>query len=187
MKRIAIITAALLATCIFSCRGSEHHNEQYITSRLNEIYNHVFAAYGDHDAPGYGVPQEDFDSLFCSTAYNATMNRILDLAGEDEIVVDSDHWIQGQDWELPLKFRVVKVYDIHDNTAKADVVVYNFRDHELTLELFFERGDWYVDNFISYYEDYDYDERWREIPGTFGRKEVNERRWMDEWLQKRAK
>lgn len=182
MRRLSIIT--LLAAACFIASAADTHSPEAITHRLDAIYKHVLSSYGGHDDLNYGMPTEDFDSIYCSTDYNATMDRIFDLADEDEVVVEADHWIQGQDWQQPMSCRVLKVYDINGDAAKADVVVHNFSDHQLTLVLVYERGNWYIDDFISRYDDYDYDDQWRQIPGTYGPKEDSERHWMRQWLSR---
>ena len=62
---------------------------------------------------------------------------------------DSDYWIMGQDWGK-ITISDVKA-SIKDNThANALLILHNLGSQtRVRLELFFERGEWLIGNFID--------------------------------------
>lgn len=108
------------------------HTAEYITQRLNEIY------------------QLRDNSKCCSERYMKLYNEASQLSRQSGMVfLDGDHWVQGNDEDENWNYRILDVKDITPTTATARVVVNNFNEQEVTLQLVFEREDWYVDNFIT--------------------------------------
>ncbi len=108
------------------------HNKEYIIQRLTKIYE-----------------MQD-DSRCCSERYQNLFNEAQDLSEKGGMVfVDGDHWVQGNDIDKDWQYRILDVTDITTTTATATVLVNNFNEHEVMLKLVFERGDWYVDNFLT--------------------------------------
>lgn len=108
------------------------HNKEYIIQRLNDIYK-----------------LQD-DSKCCSERYQKLFNEAQELSEKGGMVfVDGDHWVQGNDIDEDWQYRILDVTDITPSTATATVLVNNFNEHEVMLKLVFERGDWYVDNFLT--------------------------------------
>ncbi|MBO7580238.1 MAG: hypothetical protein J6T38_01775 [Bacteroidaceae bacterium] len=108
------------------------HNKEYIIQRLTKIYE-----------------MQD-DSRCCSERYQNLFNEAQDLSEKGGMVfVDGDHWVQGNDIDKDWQYRILDVTDITTTTANATVLVNNFNEHEVMLKLVFERGDWYVDNFLT--------------------------------------
>lgn len=64
-----------------------------------------------------------------------------------DILYDYDYWVCGQDVSEDWSYKVAKVYHITDSTALVDLNIHNFSEHETTIALRFERGDWFIDDF----------------------------------------
>ena len=167
MKWINLMFACILATA--SCTGTtvnnnatqqpqeqntaSNHNkltEQYISQRLTNIFNEALNE-DDHDLLA-------LDRKFMSLEYNRLQDKAMQIAERiDDLVIDSDHWIQGQDWTYAT-MRIVSIEDITATTALARVNIIPHipgSDNVITLlilPLVFERGDWYIDNMQQYYE-----------------------------------
>ena len=69
------------------------------------------------------------------------------------MVLDADHWIQGQDCDKP-SMSVVSVKKESDTKAIAEVKIKLFQGDDyqsrVRLVLLFENGKWVVDDFISF-------------------------------------
>lgn len=127
------------------------HTEAYILERMDSIYSR----YKDKNVTigeyGREIRRDiNYDSLFCSSRYN----KLFDEAGEicmknDDILLDYDHWTRSQD-DGDFRVKSIKVENMTDSTAIAIVEATNF-EHKtiIKLSLFFERNDWYVDDFLN--------------------------------------
>ncbi len=118
----------------------DKHSETYIRQRIDTIYNQVYHR------------QMYLDSAFCSQRYYALLQQTLQLNEETGFVcLDYDHWIMGQDCSPEWTYNAKKIENITDSTATVEMDIRNFGKHNtMTLELKFERNDWFVDNFVSY-------------------------------------
>ena len=167
MKWINFLLIAIMAMA--SCTGANGSNnaaqqpqeqnatdtqnkqtEQYISQRLTEIYNEALKEEG-HDLLA-------LDHKFMSQEYNDLQDKAMKIAERNEdLVIDSDHWVQGQDWTYPT-MDIVSIEDITPTTALARVKIVTHMPGAdnvttlLILPLVFERGDWYIDNMQQYYE-----------------------------------
>ena len=52
----------------------------------------------------------------------------------------------GQDFQ-DMSFHDVKVLSMNDNEATVSLTLVNLSDIKLKLNMVYERGDWYIDNF----------------------------------------
>ena len=60
----------------------------------------------------------------------------------------------GQDRSPEWTYNTKKIDNITDSTAVVEMDIRNFGNHNVvTLELRFERGDWFVDDFVSSSDD----------------------------------
>ena len=111
------------------------HTVDYIRQRVDGMY----ACYKNpkYDESGSRLMQRvNLDSAYCSLRYQALLSKAEEMAGDDDIVLDYDHWTNSQD----------------DNNFTYEVGIYgkNYgNDYTIVLGLYFERGDWYVDDFLS--------------------------------------
>ena len=130
--------------------GDDKHSEQSIRQRLTDIYNEAFNEQ-NHDLLA-------LDHKFMSKEYNNLQDKAMKIAERTgDIVIDADHWVQGQDWTNPT-MDIVGVENITATTALARVKIVPHLPGDagtatlLILPLVFERGDWFIDNMQQYYE-----------------------------------
>lgn len=130
--------------------ADDKHTVEYITQRLSNIYAEAFVE-DTHDL-------FELDQKYMSQQYVQLQDKAMEIAERtDDIIIDADHWIQGQDWTYPT-MEIVKIENITATTAIAHVTITShIPDNEestsaIILPLVFERGDWYIDNMQQYYE-----------------------------------
>lgn len=112
---------------------ADKHAEAYIRQRIDTMYKTV---------------EINRDSAYCSQRYYALMQEAVQFSNEmGYILYDYDYWVCGQDIDDDWSCKVIKVYEITDSTALADLAIHNFSDKETTIALRFERNDWYIDDF----------------------------------------
>ncbi len=128
----------------------DKQSEQYIRQRLTDIYAEAFRD-KEHDLMA-------LDAKFMSQEYNQLQNRAMAIAEKnDDMVIDADHWVQGQDWTYPT-MDIKRIDNITNTTVTAHVIITTHmpgcdsQQTELTLPLVYERGDWFIDNMQQYYE-----------------------------------
>ena len=121
----------------------DKHSEAYIRQRLDTIYNCV------------DQRLLNLDSAFCTQRYYALLEKALQLSEETGYVfLDYDHWIMGQDVSPEWTYTLKKIDQKTDSTAVVEMDIRNFGRHNyVTLEMKYERDDWYVDDFVSYHDD----------------------------------
>lgn len=142
------------------------HSPEFITLRIDTIYK-----------------LRNNDSC-CSQRYMALYNKARQLSEEDgTLFIDYDHWIAGQDIDEEWSYELMSINNITDSTAQATMNIQNFSDQKVVLDLVFERGSWYVDNFHFFFEGFDYDSDGNSIPGSEGMKETDEVKEMQNYIQ----
>ena len=148
-----------------SAENDGKHTAEYIALRLSKIY------------------ELRNDSLCCSQHYLELYAKAAEKSEQEgTLFFDADHWVMGQDVSEDWSYGLQQVNNITDTTAQATMVIHNFTDQKVVLDLVFERDDWYVDNFHSYYEGADYDEAGNTVPGSEGIKEYDEVKAITEYL-----
>ena len=124
------------------------HTVDYIRQRVDGMY----ACYKNpkYDKEGFRLMQRvNLDSAYCSLRYMALLSKAEEMAGDDDIVLDYDHWTNSQD-DNNFTYEIGRIDQITDSTAFAEINGKNFgNDYTIVLGLYFERGDWYVDDFLS--------------------------------------
>lgn len=124
------------------------HTESFIRQRVEAIYS----CYKNpkYDETGARVMKRlNLDSLYCSESYKKLLDQALELAGEDDIVLDYDHWTNSQD-DNEFTCEVNRVENISDSTAVVKIDAKNFgNEYTIVLGLHLERDNWYVDDFLS--------------------------------------
>ena len=132
----------------------ERHTEAYIRQRIESIYSHFGYSETSRGPEGEGMPAVNYDSLYCSTRYLELLEEAKAISRrEGTICIDADHWIVGQDVAKDWRYELKEVRHITDSTAEVELMVHNFNDNKVVLDLFFEHGEWYVDNFRQYYDE----------------------------------
>ena len=145
------------------------HSAEFITLRIDTIY------------------RLRNNERCCSERYLALYNKAQQISQEDgTIFLDSDHWIAGQDMDEEWSYELMSVTNITDSTAQATMNIHNYADQKVVLDLVFERGTWFVDNFHFFFEGSDYDSDGNSIPGSEGLKETDEVRDMQNYIQQIA-
>ena len=117
-------------------QDSMRHTVEYITQRLDSIY------------------KMHSDEKGCSEHYKALVEKAGELSMKTNgVFLDGDHWVNGNDIDPKFYAKLKKVLEMNDSTAKVEMNVHNFHDQKIILDLVYERGDWYVDNFHSFSEE----------------------------------
>ena len=123
---------------------------ELITDRVKAIYAAVAEAYPEiNDIP----PSNDqLDDAYCTSEWNTLVQMVNSKDAENMGrggFFDADYWIMGQDWGK-ITISGLKV-DIKDNAhANAFFTLHNLGNQtKVQLELVFERGEWFIGNFID--------------------------------------
>lgn len=146
--------------------GDAQHSAEFITLRIDTIY------------------RLRNNERCCSERYMALFNKARQLSEEDgTLFIESDHWIAGQDMDEEFSYELMSVTNITDSTAQATMNIHNYVDQKVVLDLVFERGTWFVDNFHFFFEGSDYDSDGNSIPGSEGMKETDEVKEMQNYIQ----
>lgn len=118
------------------------YTEEDIKNSVEAMYKQIL----------YAADTVNYDSKYTSAEYQSILNKAYDVA-VDEVVLDSDHWIQGQDCDKP-SMNVVSVKKESENKAIAEIKIKLFQNDDyqsrIRLVLLFENGKWVVDDFISF-------------------------------------
>ena len=118
------------------------YTEEDIKNSVEAMYEQIL----------YAADTVNYDSKYTSAEYQSILNKAYDVA-VDEVVLDADHWIQGQDCDKP-SMSVVSVKKESDTKAIAEVKIKLFQGDDyqsrVRLVLLFENGKWVVDDFISF-------------------------------------
>lgn len=111
-------------------QDSIRHTKEYIAQRVDTLYK-----YKD-------------DNRFCSAHYLMLDAQCSKLSHESGYVYrDYDHWVVGQDIDKKWSYKIKEIKKITETTAEVEMTIHNFRKMNVILDLVFERGDWYVDDF----------------------------------------
>ena len=145
------------------------HSAEFITLRVDTIY------------------KLRNNEKCCSERYLAIYNKARKISEEDgTLFIDSDHWIAGQDIDDEWSYELMSVTNITDSTAQATMNIHNYIYQKVVLDLVFERGTWFVDNFHFFFEGSDYDSDGNSIPGSEGMKETDEVKELQSYIQQVA-
>lgn len=124
------------------------HTEEYIRCRIDSIYSSILTQLQNKN--GIELDVSCYDSLYCSTDYNTLQKEGIQLSlmtGFDGYFLGYDHWIIGQDYALDWNYQIKDVLNITDSTAVAELLVKNFEENRVALDLVYERGNWFIDDF----------------------------------------
>ena len=187
---LTVVAMATLAFCVAACGnkagessantdslsvtsvpapGDPQHSAEFITLRIDTIY------------------QLRDNEKCCSERYMALFNKARQISEADgTMFIDSDHWVAGQDVDEEWSYELMSINNITDSTAQATMNIHNYSDQKVVLDLVFERGSWYVDNFHFFFEGSDYDGDGNSIPGSEGMKETDEVKEMQNYIQQVA-
>ena len=146
-----IFTAAVLL--LTACNGgakkadAAKHTDAYIRERVETIYGRYLTKVVDENGMRVFTDKTDLTDTYCSAGFKSLLARAQDAAGEDYIVLDCDPWTQSQD-DVEFVCSVKSVDAITDSTATVTLATENFGyAGQLDLQLVYESGDWFVDDF----------------------------------------
>lgn len=131
-------------------QAEDSADPELIIERVKAIYAAVAEAYPEINDI---TPSNDqLDNAFCTAEWKTLVEMVNSRSAEDmgrDSFYDSDYWIMGQDWGK-ITISDVKA-SIKDNThANALLILHNLGSQtRVRLELFFERGEWLIGNFID--------------------------------------
>ena len=158
-----------LAVSTTAAPSDPQHSAEFITLRIDSIY------------------KLRNNELCCSERYMALYNRAQQISEEDGTqFIDADHWVAGQDIDEEWNYELMSIDNIADSTAQVTMNIHNYTDQKVVLDLVFERGSWFVDNFHFFFEGSDYDGDGNSIPGSEGMKETDEVKEMQNYIQQIA-
>lgn len=165
MKRIVLY---LLVACTVIGAGyainakrkvvvAEEPTIEGVRQKVKLIYDHVCQSYPDipePDADGDfeegGVPEENFDSLYCTEAWNKVLNAVIEKDNSETAdfigFFEKDYWIMGQDWDH-VHYDSVNVTAFNRDSATVTFNLYNFDHvHHIELVMRYENNEWRIDN-----------------------------------------
>ena len=133
-------------------------SDEYIISRVEAIYSDVFGEYYNENEDDL-ASKPNPDEKYCSEDWNNTVEKVNEydqVHNPDDIgFFEADYWVMGQDCQD------LSVSDITLEEKKSDRATVKLNLHNsgsvipVRLNLVFERGNWFIDNFID--ENYDFD------------------------------
>ena len=128
----------------------DKHTEDYLRQRVDSMYSmYKNPKYKKDGMRIYYGKLIDKDSAYCSKSYKEWMSKALDIADEnEEPLLDYDHWTNSQD-DNNFTYEVGKISHMTDSTAIVTIKGKITRSYTITLSMRFERGDWYVDDFLG--------------------------------------
>ena len=137
----------------------DRKSNEYIISRVQSIYDNVFEEY-KKAAEDESTPQISPDEKYCSDDWNKVLLQVTEYDQQnnpDEIgFFDADYWIMGQDFE-DLSMSDIKVTKKEGNQAQVEFNLHNMGDTApIRIDLTYERGDWFIDDFIEIEHDFDW-------------------------------
>lgn len=131
----------------------ERHTEAYIKERIASIYSHFGYSENSRGPEAEGMPAVNYDSLYCSSRYLALLAEATAISRrEGTVCIDANHWIVGQDVDKKWSYKLKDIRNITDSTAQVELLVNNFGPQKVVIDLLFEYGEWYVDNFRQTYD-----------------------------------
>lgn len=127
---------------------ANNQNVKAAKKRVEEIYADVFGVYNKvNETQDMNLfSSRSFEQDYCSQAWNNTVAAVL---AKDENFFDADYWVMGQDWDN-VGIKDVKVSKVSDTVCTATLNLINFgASHPVSLTLVYERGNWFIDNFVD--------------------------------------
>ena len=158
----------LLAGMMFGGIPSCHSQEsKTVQKRATEIFTNVYKKYAICNKSKSENPFSSLaslDSLYCSKEWNAALKAVVNKVNQtDDYFFDADYWIDAQDFGDTKFRRILSVKPMGDGSYLVSLDFRLFegdpknhiseRYQTLHVKLVKERGNWYIDDFLSYDED----------------------------------
>lgn len=136
MKKLFLL--AFLPLFLMACQRDAATEVQL---RMTEIYEDVLGHYRSASRNGTLPDASVFEEKYYSARFlKATRN---------EDFRDSDPWIQGQDWPECIHATTDSVREVTPDSVIAHITIYNFEPVRVDVIMIRERGNWYIDDFLS--------------------------------------
>lgn len=158
---LPILLAALvgLASCSSKAEGQSQAADTTVVKRIYDIYADVFSRYSD--APDTDQDNKlGLETLYLSAEFEGLIDKVGDIDErlmEQEGVLgmlnDHDYWIMGQDVDAHPHITFVSGKFDGDNRYCAEIILHNFSDQKLGVDLVSECGKWMIDDFHTYFTD----------------------------------
>lgn len=138
---------------------AERKTDEYILKRVQQIYDNVFASYKIAEEEET-APQDSPDEKYCSDSWNQLLLKVIDFDQQhnpDDIgFFEADYWVMGQDFkDLSISNKLLTRHDGDEAEVEFDLHNCGSVTH-VRLELKYERGNWYIDDFIDTTNDIDW-------------------------------
>ena len=148
-----------------STSNADPQSDEYIISRVQAIYDDVFSEY-NKITENETIPQTSPDEKYCSNDWNEVLLKVSEydqLHNPDEIgFFDGDYWVMGQDCG-DLSVSDIKLLSHDGEKAVVEFNLHNMGESSpIQLDMKFERGDWFIDDFIEMEENYDWKEEMKD-------------------------
>ncbi len=148
--KIIVVLVVFAVSVVYAQRqlGGQHKADD-VKARVEGIYGHVAKAYNDcNTGTEFSLPKENFDELYCSEDWKATLDKALKSKPDSDEMgpFDYDYWISGQD------FGNVSVSDVKVVKQEGDSAVVMLNLHNLgtvspiNLKMVYERDNWFIDD-----------------------------------------
>ena len=142
------VTDSTAADSVVTAAGDNKHTPDYVRQRVDSIYSPYKNPKYDKVGMRLMKPRGNFDDMYCSTRYKVLLAKAEAMTGDDDILLDYDHWTNSQD-DNNFTCEVGKISNMTDSTAVVQVKAKNGgKGYDILLSLIFERDDWYVDDFL---------------------------------------
>ena len=145
--------------------NADRKSDEYIISRVQSIYDDVFADY-NKAAEDESIPQNSPDEKYCSDDWNKALLQVAEYDQQnnpDEIgFFDGDYWVMGQDFS-DLSISDIQVVKKEGTKAKVELNLHNMGHvAPIRIDLSYERGDWFIDDFFEVEHDFDWKKEMRD-------------------------
>ena len=140
--------------------SGDRMSKEYLVARVNAIYQNVFQKYYGEDSDLNEQDAPSPEEIFCTKDWNELFDKVMEydnIHNPDDVgFSDADYWIMGQDFQN-LSISDVNVISMDEDDATVELILHNCGElTHVRLELDFERGDWFIDNFIDLDNDYNW-------------------------------
>lgn len=142
MRRTVLLTLllAVVATASYA-DWSEAEEIKEVTRRVEYIYQHVGK-----------MTEAEMDKRFCTKQYLKLNKRFQKKCRKQgEVIRDYDHWLMGQEYDKDFRITIDSVSIPGElKFAIVKLTVHNFEDQRVTLQVLYERGNWFINDFTRH-------------------------------------
>ena len=118
------VTDSTATDSVVAAAGDNKHTPDYVRQRVDSIYSPYKNPKYDKVGMRLMKPRGNFDDMYCSTRYKALLAKAEAMTGDDDILLDYDHWTNSQD-DNNFTCEVGKISNMTDSTAVVQVKAKN--------------------------------------------------------------